>query len=145
MPEFTHIDLKNAREAQKMQRWKLAAAVNVSESTIERWESGETMPQPDDIDRVAEALGDPSIWHRWMLSNYDSYRRRYIDSAANSGLPALMTRYRYETGDVMALHGNAERDALDGKIDDPQLKANLMKELREQIAAGTDLLQELMK
>ena len=145
MAEFTHIDLKNARETQKIQRWKLAAAVNVSESTIERWESGETMPQPDDIDRVAEALGDPSIWHRWMLSNYDSYRKRYINAGCVNSLAALMIRFRYETRDVLELQDRAERDAIDGRIDDLQLKADLIKEVKEQIAASNDLLQELLK
>jgi len=60
MAECTNIDQKITREAQKMPRWKLAAALNVSESTIERWESGETQPHPDEVDRIAIALGDPT-------------------------------------------------------------------------------------
>ena len=145
MSECTNTDLENTRLRQKIPRWKLAGMLGVSESTIARWESGEIRPDPDDVDRFATAVSDPTLWHRWMLSNYDSYRRRYIDSKVNSGLPVLMARYRYETGDVMAIHNSAERDALDGKIDDPQLKQKLIKELQEQIAAGSDLLQELLK
>ena len=145
MPECTNTDLENTRLRQKIPRWKLAGMLGVSESTIARWESGEIRPDPDDVDRFAIAVSDPTLWHRWMLSNYDSYRRRYIDSKEASGLSALMGRYRYETGDVMAIHNIAERDALDGKIDDPQLKQKLIKELQEQIAAGSDLLQELLK
>ena len=145
MSECTNTDLENTRLRQKIPRWKLAGMLGVSESTIARWESGEIRPDPDDVDRFATAVSDPTLWHRWMLSNYDSYRRRYIDSKVNSGLPVLMARYRYETSDVMAIHGSAERDALDGTIDDPQLKQKLIKELQEQIAAGSDLLQELLK
>jgi transcriptional regulator with XRE-family HTH domain len=145
MPEFTHIDLKIAREAQRMPRWKLAQELNVSESTIERWESGETMPHPDDIDRIGEALGDPSIWHQWMLSNYESYRRRYIKGCFDNGLSVLMARLRFETGDLLKLHDSAERDSLDGKIDDPQLKTQYIKELKDLIAAATDVLQELLR
>ena len=56
MAEFTHSDLKIARETLKMPRWKLASAVNVSESTLERWETGETQPHPDEVDRLAGTL-----------------------------------------------------------------------------------------
>jgi transcriptional regulator with XRE-family HTH domain len=145
LSECTNTDLENTRMRRKLPRWKIAGKLGVSESTIARWENGEIQPEPDDVDRFAAAVDDSTLWHRWMLSHYDSYRRRYIDSTVNSGLPALMARYRYETDDVMALHSSAERDALDGKIDDTQLKQSLIKELREQIAAGADLLQELLK
>ena len=112
MSEFTNLDLKKAREAQKIPRWKLAAAVNVSESTLERWESGETMPHPDEVDRIADALGEPLIWHRWMLSTYDSYRRRYISSDDYS-LPVMAMKLRHEMDDVRALQDALERDAID--------------------------------
>lgn len=145
MPEFTYKELKNAREAQKMPRWKLAAEINVSESTIERWESGETMPHPDDIDKIAEVLDDLTIWHRWMLSNYESYRRRYIKGCSENGLSVLLMRLRFETGDVLKLHNSAERVGLCGRIDDPVLKAQYIKELKDMIAAATDVLQELLR
>ena len=52
MAEFTHLDLRREREARKMQRWKLADAVGVSEWTVERWEKGEVIPDPDDVGRI---------------------------------------------------------------------------------------------
>ena len=74
MAEFTEKDLRKARESKGLPRWKLGEKIGVSESTIERWESGETVPTPEDIDNIGEALGEPTLWHKWMLSHYDSYR-----------------------------------------------------------------------
>lgn len=145
MPECTNKELKLAREAQGIPRWKMGAEIGVSESTIERWESGETMPSPDDIDRFANEIGDPTIWHRWMLSHYDSYRRRYINGSCDNSLTTLMARLRYETSDVLKLHDSAERDGLDGKIDDLRLKAEYTKEIKDMIAAATDVLQKLQQ
>ncbi len=142
MSEFTNTELKKARESLKMPRWKLAAAVNVSESTLERWENGETLPHPDEVDRIADALGDPMIWHRWMLSNYDSYRRRYIGSDDYT-LPVMAMKLRHEMDDVRALQDALERDALDGRVDDQQLLGRAVAELKQMIQAGTELLQRL--
>ncbi len=142
MPECTHIDLENARLRRKTPRWKLAGSLGVSESTIARWENGEIRPEPDDVDRFANAVGDPTLWHRWMLSTYDSYRRRYV-ACLDQPLPVSISRSKYEMSDVMALQEQAGRDALDGTIDDPKLKAAYGKEIKEAIAALTDTLQRL--
>ena len=144
MSEFTNLDLRKAREAQKMPRWKLAAAGNVSESTLERWESGETMPHPDEVDRIADALGESMIWHRWMISTYDSYRRRYI-SADDYSLPVMAMKLRHEMDDVRALQDALERDAIDGHMDDEPLLNRSITELQEMIQAGSELLQRLIR
>lgn len=142
MPECTNIDLENARLRQKMPRWKLAGLLGVSESTIARWENGEIRPEPDDVDRFANAVGNVMLWHRWMLSNYDSYRKRYFD-AVDQSLPVSIARSRYEMEDVMRLHDRVERDALDGTINDIGLKNAYAKEIKEAIAALSDTLQRL--
>jgi transcriptional regulator with XRE-family HTH domain len=127
---------------QKIPRWKLAGILGVSESTLARWENGDIRPEPDDVDRYATAVSDPTLWHRWMLSNYDSYRRRYVNCVDQS-LSVSIARNKYEMSDVIALHDRAERDALDGAIDDPKLKAEYGKEIKDAIAALTDTLQLL--
>jgi transcriptional regulator with XRE-family HTH domain len=144
MAEFTNQELRLAREALKIPRWKLAADVNVSESTIERWETGETQPHPDEVDRVAAALGDPTIWHRWMLSNYDSYRKRYINGNNGLELPVALMSVRHELCDVLNLQDKIERDSVDGKIDDQRLKEAYTKEVKEALAALADSLQRLV-
>ncbi len=116
--------------------------LGVSESTLARWENGEIRPDPDDVDRLATAVGDLTLWHRWMLSTYDSYRRRYVESIDQS-LSVSIARSKYEMEDVMNIQKPVERDALDGVIDDPRLKASYIKEVREAISALTDTLQRL--
>jgi len=142
LSECTNIDLETARMRKRMPRWKLAGLLGVSESTIVRWESGEIQPGPDDVDRFAAAVEDQTLWHRWMLSTYDSYRRRYVDSV-NQSLPMSIARSKFEMADVMALQDRVERDALDGVIDDPKLKAEYKKEVKEALAALGDTLQRL--
>lgn len=135
MAEFTHIDLRAARESRKTPRWKLAKEVGVSEDTLERWETGKQLPDPDDVGNIAHALGYPGLWHKWMLSTYDSYRERYIDAPNLDHPAARITRVRYEMSDVMALIDKVERDYLDKKIDDPELFNKFKTEARELIAA----------
>ena len=142
MSECTNIDLENARLRRKIPRWKLAGMLGVSESTLARWENGDIRPEPDDVDRYATAVNDPTLWHRWMLSTYDSYRRRYVNCEDQS-LQTSISRSKYEMEDVIALQERAGRDALDGAIDDPKLKADYTKEIREAVAALSDTLQRL--
>lgn len=146
MPECTGKDLQAARTRAKMTQWQLGVACNVSEHTIQRWESdsSESMPEPDDVDRFALAVGDPTLWHRWMISHYDSYRRRYIGGIAFDTLAASMSKLRFEMDDVLQLYGGAERDGLDGTIDDRQLKEAFTKELKDMISAAADLLQKVI-
>jgi len=143
LAEFTHLDLRRERESRKIQRWKLAEALGVSEWTVERWEKGEVIPDPDDVGRIEEFLGATGIWERWMRSQYDSYRKRHPEKAPEYDLARSMVRVRYELGDVLALHDKAERDALDGSIDEPGLQEKYKKELEEVIAAARDVLEKL--
>lgn len=144
MAECTKMDLRKAREARKLARWELAQMMGVSEDTIERWENAKdtSTPTPDDVDRMGELLEDPTLWHRWMLSNVESYRKRYFD-ATDLSLPVSLQRLGYEIQDVMILHDKAVRDALDGRIDDPLLLEEYKKEMREMIAAASDSLSKL--
>lgn len=142
MAEFTHNDLKKARETRKMSRAILAEIVFVSEDTLERWESGKSRPDPEDVDRIGEALGDKTLWHKWMLSNYDSYRKRYID-AENYDLPIAIMKSRYELTDVLSLQDAVERGAITGQIDDPILKEKYRKEVQGAIASLSAVLQKL--
>lgn len=145
MTEYGHKLLQSARSRSGKLQHEIAIDCDVSERTIQRWESGEVQPGPDDVEKYANSVGDPNLWHHWMLSTYKSYRRVYLKACDDQGLPAKMARFRYEMGDVMHLHDRAERDGLDGKIDDPQLKAQYAQEVQEALAAGADLLQELLK
>lgn len=122
MAEFTHIDLRAARESRKMPRWKLAAELGYSEDVIRRWETGEQRPDPDDVGNIERMLKTPGIWHRWMMSHYDSYRERHGDVPCVEHLSIDLSRLRLDMDDVEKLLPYVERDALDGQLDDPQLR-----------------------
>ena len=142
MAECTHLDLRKAREARGWPRWKLAKETGVSEDTVERWETGKSLPAPDDVDRIGDAVGDSTLWHRWMLSNCDSYRKRYID-ATDLSLPVALQRMNFEMQDVQRLYEAVARDALDGRVDNQQLREKALHEIKELVAAATDAMSKL--
>ena len=125
-----------------MPRWQLAQEIGVSEETLKRWEYGDQMPEPDDVGAIERALGERSMWHQWMMSHYDSYRERYSQAPAY-GLTSAVIRTRYELNDVMTLQERVERDAVDGRLDDPALKAEYIQQLKEAQAAIIKTLEEL--
>ena len=136
MAEFTHLDLRKAREMRKLTRWQLANLIGVSEDTLERWETGKQQPSPDDVGCVEDALDARAelLWSRWMYSNVESYRERNPEPHVSELLAAVVS-VRYELADVQALHDQLARDAIDGKIDDPALRAQANKEIDEARAA----------
>jgi len=146
MAEFTHLDLRKARETRKIPRWQLATRLGVSEDTLERWETGKQMPTPDDVGRIEDALGARAelFWARWMYSNCESYRERN-PAPVISELLAAVVSVRYELADVQALHDQLARDAIDGKIDDPKLRAQAIKEISEARAALSRLQAQIGK
>ena len=46
-----------ALEARKPQLRQAARQMNVQYSTVHRWETGETFPTPENLERLASALG----------------------------------------------------------------------------------------
>lgn len=76
MAEFTGINLKAERKKRNIKQWQVAAALNVSEDVIYRWESNKQEPEPDQVGDYLDFLGCPELWHNWMISNSEHYRRR---------------------------------------------------------------------
>lgn len=126
-----------------MTQWQAAQAVGVSESTIARWESGEASPDPEDVDALEGIYKATGLWHRWMRSHYDSYRKRYPEEAANRDLSLAIVNIRHQMEDVRELQDAAERDAMDGRIDNPQTAARYTKELRELQASVSEALEKM--
>ncbi len=146
MAEFTYSELRRAREARKIPRWQLASQIGVSEDTIERWETGKAVPHPDDVSSIEHALDAEAemLWHRWMLSNCESYRERYKEARA-CGLLSAVVSVRHEIGDVLAMQDKIERDAIDGTLDDPETRATYRRELEEAQASITQALAQIGK
>lgn len=141
--ECTEKDLRAARKRAKMTQWQASQAIGVSESTMARWESGEVIPDPEDVDALEVMYKAPGLWHRWMRSHYDSYRKRYPEDPANRDLPLAIVNVRHQLEDVRALQDAMERDAMDGRMDDPQMAARYQKELRELQAAAGEALEKM--
>ena len=143
MTKEAGLELKKARIAAKMPVYVLAQRCFTSERTVARWEDGEVEPSPDDVDRYAEAVGDKALWDRWMRMTYDSYGRRYPEGAANMALAMAILNSRFQIQDVLDLQAKVERDAVDGRIDDPGLKERYKKEVTEAFTALKDVLEKL--
>lgn len=137
-----HILLREARDMRAMTREQLGGRVGVSHDTIRRWETGESQPTPDDVDRMGDVLSDASLWHRWMLESVPSYAKRY-EGAETLALPASILRARYAMADVLAYQDAMERDALDGKLDDPGTRIAYSECLKAAIAQLSDAAQHI--
>lgn len=126
-----------------MRRWQLANEVGVSDSTIERWETGESTPSPDDIGNIEKALRMPGLWHKWMLSNYDSYRERYTDVPENNNLTEIVVRMKHELSDVIPFIDTMELDSLNGRFDNREACKGFKKEALEAVAAIQKALERM--
>lgn len=144
MAVITNVDLRKARDERDLTREQLATMVHVSASTIENWERGISTPSPDDVDNIARALDNTTLWSDWMMSRYTSYARRH-QHARPFDLPMAVHVVRHEIGDVIALQEQAERELLDGTFDNPRLKERYIIELKEAIAAASYILELLDK
>ena len=143
MTKEAGLELKKARIAAKLPVFVVAQRCFTSERTVARWEDGESEPSPDDVDRYAEAVGDTALWDRWMRMTYDSYGKRYPEAGENRALTMAILGSRFELEDVLALQGRVERDAMDGKIDDAELKARYRKEVLDAFTALKNVLERL--
>lgn len=54
---FTMLRIKEAREARGWTQEQLAAAMNTTQQTIQRWESGQTDPKSSVIVEISRVLG----------------------------------------------------------------------------------------
>jgi transcriptional regulator with XRE-family HTH domain len=144
--EYTNLELKKDREARKMKRWEVAKICGVSESTIERWEKGDAVPDPDDVYNFAKAIGMMWIWYNWMRSHYDSFREWFpelLEASKFDSLIQSVVRVKHEISDLMPLYDRIERDSLDGRIDDREAWLTYKKELTEAIAVMKSLLERI--
>lgn len=118
MADITHDGLRAAREAAGLYQYQAAHLMHVSEDTMGRWERGEVIPTPDEVDKMERLYKAPGLWYGWMRYQYRSFRDRYPEDPGTAALALSMVNAKYELADLMAKQDAAIRDALDGKIDD---------------------------
>lgn len=145
MAECTGKDLQFARESRDIARWKVAEAIHESESTIERWEKDKTKATLDQIWRYCEAIGEGfPLWYCWARSNNESFRA-YFPAITIQPLLQSLASCQFEIDDFYKLIDQLRRDAIDGKLDNAELKAQGIKELSEAIAAALAAFQLVKK
>lgn len=145
MPEFSGVDLKNARENAGLRQWQVAQLLHTSESCVRRWENDEAEPTPDVVDKLEELYKFPMLWHRWMLSHSDSYRRHYAPVSETNTTGSVL-RNRYAIEDIMSIQEAIERDVSeDGIIDNLMNKDRYIETLKRAVACLSDTLARIEK
>lgn len=135
MADVTHAELAAARKAAGLYQHQVARLMNVSEDVVSDWETGKTLPHPDQVSEMESIYNAPGLWYGWMRYNVKSFRDRYPENQENTALALSMVNAQYEVHDFLQKHEAAIRDALDGHIDDEKAFADYIKEAKEAHAA----------
>ena len=117
MADVTHKELQAARKAAGLYQHQVAYMLHVSDDVISDWETGKTLPTPDQVSEMEALYKAPGLWHGWMRYQYKSYRDRYPESPENTALALSMVNTGYLVAD-MKDQEKPIRDLLDGKVDD---------------------------
>jgi hypothetical protein len=143
--ECTKLDLRKAREAANLPRWKAAQELGTSEDTIKRWEDPleKTMPTSADVSRMESVYRAPGLWYAWMHSNDEGFRDHFPAIQTDYQLAMAFVNIRHQLADVMSLQDAMERDAMDGRIDDQAQRDRYMKELDDVQAAIAELKNKI--
>lgn len=130
-------DLLAARNAAKLSREEASHELGVSSSTVRDWEDEKIRnnPGPDDVWNMEKLYNAPGLWRGWMQSHYDSYRENHPEETVDRSQLAAVVNVRHQLADVLAMSDGMERDAMDGRIDDEQLRRRYLHELEEAEAA----------
>lgn len=135
MDECMGKDLAAARESAGMYQFQVGHLLHVSEDVIGNWERDKSIPTPDQVDELEKLYKTPGLWHRWMRTHYQSYRNRYPENPAGMNAALAVVNAGYQAADVKPLTEALARDLMDGRCDDPALKARYLKEAKESVAA----------
>ena len=135
MADVTHAELASARKSAELYQHQVARLMHVSEDVVSDWETGKTLPHPDQVSKLEEIYKAPGLWYGWMRYNIKSFRDRYPENPENAALALSMVNAKYQVADLLERQERAIRDALDGKIDDERAFAEYIKEAKEAHAA----------
>lgn len=135
MADVTHAELASARKSAGLYQHQVARLMHVSEDVVSDWETGKTLPHPDQVSKLEEIYKAPGLWYGWMRYNIKSFRDRYPENPENAALALSMVNAKYQVADLLERQERAIRDALDGKIDDERAFAEYIKEAKEAHAA----------
>lgn len=135
MADVTPKELASAREAAGLYQWQVANLLGVSEYTVGRWERGEVVPTPDEVDKLERLYKAPGLWYGHMRYQYKSFRDRYPEEEGGEALALSMVQAMYQMADVTRRQDDAIRDAIDGEIHNERGFAAYIEEAKKLHAA----------
>ena len=138
--------LKNARKSAGMTRQQGYQVTAISESVLDRWERGETVPDLESLDKLELLYHAPGLWEEFLRATSPAYAAHHPVAAVDRSLLAQVVSVGHEADDVQALQDRVERDLVDGRIDRPQEWHEYLRQMRELNAAtGAVLLKSEME
>ncbi|MGN0774925.1 MAG: helix-turn-helix domain-containing protein [Candidatus Ventricola sp.] len=136
--------LKAARVKAGMTQLQVAAMLSVSVDQVKRMEYGTWIPEMSDVDLLEEQLHEPGLFRRWARAQFPEISKHFgASDGRDYGLLGAIVNTKHQMNDVLALHEKVERDALDGRIDDPILREKYERELQEARQAIDASLQKI--
>ena len=96
MADVTPKELATAREAAGLYQYQVASLLGVSEYTVGRWERGEVVPTPDEVDKLERLYKAPGLWYGHMRYQYKSFRDRYPEEEGGEALALSMVQAMYQ-------------------------------------------------
>lgn len=143
--DVTGKELASARKAAGLYQFQVAQLISddyhtVTEDMVSKWERGETLPTPDQVDALEKLYKAPGLWYGWMRYQYKSFRDRYPENPDGAALALSMVNARYQMADVLEKQEAVIRDALDGRIDDQKGFSAYIREAKEAHAALGEML-----
>lgn len=136
--------LKAARVKAGMTQLQVAAMLSVSVDQVKRMEYGTWIPEMSDVDLLEEQLHEPGLFRRWARAQFPEISKHFgASDGRDYGLLGAIVNTKHQMNDVLAMHEKVERDALDGRIDDPILREKYEKELHEARQAIDASLQKI--
>ena len=136
--------LKAARVKAGLTQLQVASMLSVSVDQVKRMEYGTWIPEMSDVDLLEEQLHEPGLFRRWARAQFPEISKHFgASDGRDYGLLGAIVNTKHQMNDVLALHEKVERDALDGRIDDPILREKYERELQEARQAIDASLQKI--
>lgn len=124
--------LKAARVKAGLTQIQVAAMLSVSVDQVKRMEYGTWIPEMSDVDLLEEQLHEPGLFRRWARAQFPEISKHFgASDDRDYGLLGAIVNAKHQMNDVLAMYEKVERDAIDGRIDDPILREKYEKGLRE--------------
>lgn len=144
MADTAQVILKTARQSHHLTQLQVASMLSVSVDQVKRMEYGTWIPEMSDVDILEERLPEPGLFRRWARAQFPEITKYFgASDERDYGLLGAILNTKHQMNDVLALHEKVERDALDGRIDDPILREKYENELQDARRAIDASLQKI--